>query len=165
MSQPYIGEIRAAAFGIAPRGWAPCNGQILSIQQNQALFAILGTTYGGDGVQNFALPNLQGRSPVYNGNGISLGESAGEATHTLISTEMPTHNHPTLASAIDGTSDSTNKGLGAAKIYGAAGTTPTAALDPSAVGGAGGSQPHENMQPYLVINYIIALQGIFPSRS
>lgn len=163
MSEPFIGEIRATSFGVVPRGWALCNGQVLSIAQNQALFSILGTTYGGNGVTTFALPNLQGRVPIGAGNGVQLGEAAGSPQVTLITTQLPAHNHALLASSAAGAEDPTDRGPAAAKAYGPA--TALAPLDSSALAPAGGSQPHGNMQPYLTINYLIALTGIFPSRS
>lgn len=163
MSEPFIGEVRATGFSIAPRGWALCNGQTLSIAQNQALFSILGTTYGGDGIVTFALPNLQGRVPVGVGNGVTLGESAGSATVTLLTSQIPAHTHAIQASAAAGAEDPTNQGPAGAKAYGPA--TSLVAMAGAAIANAGGSQPHENMQPYLTINYIIALTGIYPSRS
>lgn len=163
MAQPFIGEVRAVSFGVTPRGWALCNGQLLSIAQNQALFSILGTTYGGDGVTTFALPNLQGRAPVGEGNGIVLGESAGETQVTLLSSQIPAHTHPVYASSAAGGEDPTDRGPAAAKAYGPA-MAPTN-MAAQSVGSAGGSQPHPNMQPYLAISYIIALTGIFPSRN
>ena len=164
MSEPFIGEIRAVSWNLVPRGWALCNGQLMSIAQNQALFSILGTTYGGDGVTTFALPNLQGRVPIGTGNGVVLGESAGQATHTLLTTEMPAHMHTLNARPTPG-QDSTNAGelLAGANGYGPPSSLTT--LAPQAVGAAGGSQPHENMQPYLVVNYLIALTGLYPSRN
>jgi microcystin-dependent protein len=161
MSQPFIGEIRAAGWNLVPRGWALCNGQLLGIPQNQALFSILGTAYGGDGVTTFALPNLQGRVPVGAGNAVQLGESAGETQVTLLTPQLPSHEHSASASSAAGGEDPTNQGPAAAKAYG-----PMAALNtmaPQALSPAGGTQPHENMQPYLTINYIIALVGIFPN--
>jgi microcystin-dependent protein len=163
MSQPFIGEIRAASFGIVPRGWAYCNGQLLSIAQNQALFSILGTTYGGDGVTTFALPNLQGRVPVGTGNAVQLGEAEGQTSVTLLPTQIPSHTHTFSASSAAGADDPENRGPAAAKAYAPAGTA--APLSASAVGTTGGSQPHDNMQPYLTVNYIIALTGIYPSRN
>ena len=163
MAQPFIGEIRATAFNLAPRGWALCNGQLLSIAQNQALFAILGTTYGGNGVTTFGLPNLQGRVPVSPGQGIQLGEASGVGQVTLLSTNLPSHNHPAYASTAAGAEDPTNQGPAGAKAYGPA--TALVPMAPEAVGVTGGTQPHENMQPYLTLKYIVALTGIFPSRS
>jgi len=142
-----------------------CNGQLMAINQNQALFSILGTTYGGNGVQTFALPNLQGRLPVHVGNGIVLGESAGEAAHTLLQSEMPQHTHVPVASssaASQGVATNNFWGNGNQAAYAA---TPDATMNPAAIANAGGSQPHENMSPYLTLNFVIALQGIFPSRN
>lgn len=165
MSEPFIGEIRQAAFGIVPKGWAPCNGQLLSIAQNQALFSILGTSFGGDGITTFALPNLQGRVPVGVGSNIMLGESGGQSTHTLIQTELPTHNHTVSASTADASIDDPTGGVFAgAKVYVPPASVP-GAMSPTIVQPTGGSQPHNNMAPYLTINFIIALTGIFPSRS
>ena len=177
MSEAYIGEIRPITWNYAPRGWAFCNGQLLSIQQNTALFSLLGTTYGGNGVNTFGLPNLQGRVPLHRGNGFTLGQVGGEIGHTLLASEMPAHTHTLQASTADAT---TGAPAGAAlaqpaanvgPVY-AAGATPqatqalvTAAMAPQAVANAGGNQPHTNMQPYLVLNFIIALVGIYPSRS
>ena len=164
MGEPYIGEVRAVGFNFAPKGWALCNGQLLSIAQNQALFAILGTTYGGNGVQSFALPNLQGRVPVGTGNGTQLGESAGEAAHTLLVTEIPQHTHGLSATTAEGVNDAANQVPATAKMYVAPGEA-VAPMDPSMLAQAGSSQAHSNMQPYLTVNYIIALTGIFPSQS
>jgi microcystin-dependent protein len=164
MSQPFIGEVRAIGFTYAPKGWALCNGQLLSIAQNQALFAILGTTYGGNGIQTFGLPDLRGRTPVGAGKSIQLGESSGEATHALLPTEIPTHVHGLVGSTADGVGDATNQVPAAAKMYVAAGGA-LAPMDPSMIAPAGSSQPHQNMQPYLVLNFAIALTGIFPSHS
>lgn len=162
MGEPFIGEIRAASWNLAPRGWAFCNGQLLSIAQNQALFSILGTTYGGDGVTTFALPNLQGRVPIEVGNGIVLGESAGSTNVTLTTQQIPAHTHQLFASAAAGSEDPENKGPAGAKAYAPA--TAPAAMGTS-IGPTGGNQPHDNMQPYLTINFIIALVGIYPSRN
>ncbi|MFO0756522.1 MAG: tail fiber protein [Byssovorax sp.] len=163
MSQPFIGEVRAVSWNLVPRGWAFCNGQLLSIAQNQALFAILGTTYGGDGITTFALPNLKGRVPVGAGQNVALGESAGVEQVTLITPQIPAHTHGLMASTAAGSEDPLDKGPAGAKAYGpAAGLAPMA---PSTLSATGGSQPHDNMAPSLTISYIIALQGIFPSRS
>jgi microcystin-dependent protein len=170
MDAPYVSEIRLFAFGFAPKGWAFCNGQLLSIQQNQALFSLLGTTYGGDGMRTFGLPNLQGRVPVHYGQGIALGASGGEESHTLLATEMPTHTHPATA---DGTAASGSSKFVANSLLGTlpAGVTyygppanPTP-MSPTMVTNAGGNQAHPNMQPYTVMNACIALVGIYPSRS
>jgi microcystin-dependent protein len=164
MTTPFIGEIRIVSFNFAPKGWALCNGQLLPINQNQALFSILGTTYGGNGQTNFALPNFQGRAPMHFGNGFTLGQISGEENHTLIITEMATHNH--LVSASSAAPDvGTMANNSWAANPGAYGSTVTTTMNPASIGNAGGSQPHNNMQPYLVLNFVIALQGIFPSRN
>lgn len=164
MSEPYIGEIRQTAFGIVPAGWAACNGQILPVVQNEALFSILGTTYGGDGRNTFGLPNLQGRVPVGPGDGIALGQPGGSSTHTLTTAELPAHGHPLAASTAAGSiADPEGNVVGKAKAY-VPGSNAAAGLDASAVQSAGGSQPHENMAPYLTIQFVIALKGIYPSR-
>ena len=168
MSTPYLGEIKVISFNFAPKGWALCNGQLLPINQNQALFSILGTTYGGNGQTDFALPNLQGRMPVHVGNGIVLGESAGEEAHTLTVGELPAHSHPALArTAVAATEPGTSPAgalwAGSGKVAFAA--TANVAMNPQSVGAAGQSQPHTNLGPYLVLNFVIALQGIFPSRA
>jgi microcystin-dependent protein len=164
MTTPYIGEIRIVSFNFAPKGWALCNGQLLPINQNQALFSILGTTYGGNGQVNFALPNFQGRAPVHFGNGFVLGQITGEENHTLINSEMPTHNHPVSASSAAPDAGSMANNSWAANS-GAYGSNITTIMNPASIGNAGGSQAHSNMQPYLVLNFIIALQGIFPPRN
>lgn len=168
MAEPYIGEIKLVGFNYPPRGWALCNGQLLPINQNQALFAILGTTYGGNGVTTFALPDLRGRVPVHVGNGVTLGQSAGEENHTLTTNEMPAHVHQVMAS-----SAAPNQKVVTGNIWAApTDTTPynnqSASLTMMHAGSmstAGGSQPHTNMQPYLTLNYCIALEGIFPTRN
>ena len=172
MSEPFIGEIRIVGFNFPPKGWALCNGQILPINQNQALFSVLGTTYGGNGQTTFALPNLQGRVPVHVGNGggqtIDLGEVGGETAHTLITGEMPAHTH-TLQGAVapqDNNRSLSGNLLGsssAASWYSPGPATLT--LNPATVGPSGGGQPHNNMQPYLALNFVIALVGVFPSRN
>jgi microcystin-dependent protein len=169
---PYIGEIRMFAGNFAPRGWAFCNGQLLAIAQNTALFSLLGTMYGGDGRTNFALPDLRGRVPMHFGQGPGLtprtqGEQSGSETVTLIAGQMPSHSH--AVNGNQGPGDSTSP---AGRYWAAssrrdasyAGSADTA-LSPQAVAPAGGSQPHENRQPYLAVSYIIALQGIYPPRS
>ena len=165
MGEPFLAEIRIVSFNFAPKGWAFCNGQLLPINQNQALFALLGTTYGGNGTTTFALPNLQGRVPFHFGGNFTLGQTGGEATHTLSTSEMPAHNHLAMASSsnADQVSPSANFwAKGAASAYSAA---PNNAMSPASLAQAGGSQPHENMSPFLVLNFVIALQGIFPSRN
>lgn len=169
MGQPFLGEIRLAAFGPtnmpAPKGWAQCNGQFLPINQNQALFSILGTTYGGNGQTTFALPDFRGRVPTHRGS-LNLGEKAGQEFHTLIQSEMPTHIHFLSGTSNTGNSNVTTGAVPAVSqtpVYtGAQNLVP---INPATISNVGGSQAHENRQPLLVINFIIALQGIFPSRN
>jgi microcystin-dependent protein len=166
MSEPFLSEIKIMSFGYAPKGWALCNGQLLPINQNQALFSLLGTTYGGDGRVNFALPNLQGNVPIHVGNGHTLGERGGEQAHTLSISELPTHPHQAMASSNTGTvQDAAGNVLGVVpgRVY----TDPAnlTTLAPSTITTVGGSQAHVNMQPFLVLNFSIALQGIFPSQN
>jgi microcystin-dependent protein len=165
VSQPYVSEIKITSFGFAPKGWALCNGQLLAIQQNQALFSLLGTTYGGDGIRTFALPNLQGRTPTHMGAGLTLGELGGEQNHTLSLPELPSHVHLVNAStATTGVDNPAGNYLGGnPNLYHAGPGTTT--MSPNTVGPTGGSQAHNNMQPYLTLNFCIALQGIFPSRT
>lgn len=165
MSDPFLSEIRIVSFNFAPKGWALCNGQLLPINQNQALFSLLGTTYGGDGRVNFALPNLQGRIPIHFGNGHTLGEVGGQESHTLILSEMPAHSHTFSASnaAPDQGLPTGNMWASNSGVYSSA--PPDSSMNPASISSVGGSQPHTNLQPYLVLNYIIALQGIFPSQS
>jgi microcystin-dependent protein len=170
MSDPFLGEIKMVSFDFAPKGWALCNGQLLPINQNQALFSLLGTTYGGNGQTNFALPNLQGRAAAHFGQSLSLGQAGGEAAHTLIQQELPTHSHGgrlTASADFANASDPAGRVFGARPRGGPVVYAPPPAdtpLAPSAMQIAGGSQPHENMQPYLTVNFVIALVGIFPSR-
>jgi microcystin-dependent protein len=168
MAEPFMSEIRIMSFGFAPQGWALCNGQLLPINQNQALFSLLGTTYGGNGQTNFALPNLQGRTPIHMGSGHTLGEQGGEQAHTLSISELPTHVHTLKGSTTQATtvSPDVNTVLSVAtpqQIYG--GAAGLVAMAPNAIGNTGGSQAHLNMQPFLVVNFSIALQGIFPSQN
>jgi microcystin-dependent protein len=165
VSEPFLSEIKIVTWNFPPRGWAFCNGQLLPINQNQALFSVLGTTYGGDGRQTFALPNLQGRTAIHNGQGFTLGQLGGEQTHTLTVGEMPAHTHAAHAtSSASNSFEPTNNYLGAAKdMYGPA--VHLTAIGPSTVSTIGGGQAHNNMQPYLVLNFVIALQGIFPSQN
>lgn len=163
MAEPFLSEIRIMSFGFAPKGWALCNGQLLPINQNQALFSLLGTTFGGDGRVNFALPDNRGRVPIHVGSGHTLGERGGEQAHTLSIAELPTHTH--VANAQSGNATSPIPGnnlLGAANNLYAAPTNLTS-LEPSMVTNVGGSQAHLNMQPFLTLSFCIALQGIFPS--
>ncbi len=163
MAEPFLSEIRIMSFNFAPRGWALCNGQLLPINQNQALFALLGTTFGGNGQTNFALPNLQGRTPIHDGNGHTLGEQGGEQAHTLTVPELPAHTHVAQGSTNNGDTVTPLAGVlgGVSNMYAPAANL--AALQPATVANIGGSQPHLNMQPYLVLTFCIALQGIFPS--
>jgi len=175
VSEQYIGEIKLVSFDFPPKGWALCNGQLLPINQNQALFSLLGTTYGGNGVQTFALPNLQGRMPVHfgtppqGGSNHPLGQSAGEYAHTLSESELPVHTHaPRAQSQVGGQTDPSNAVWASttnSSLYSNQAPAAAAAFDPSAVGSVGGNQPHENTMPYLCLNFIIALQGIFPSQN
>lgn len=163
MAEPFLSEIRIMSFNFPPKGWAFCNGQLLPINQNQALFSLLGTTYGGNGQTNFALPNFQGKVPMHVGNGHTLGETGGETAHTVTQSEMPAHTHQWAATTADGTGTNPSGqffGKAVNNLYGATADTP---LSPATVGNAGGSQAHENMQPYLALSFCIALQGIFPS--
>lgn len=165
MSEPFIGELKLFPYDRAPRGWMTCQGQLLPINQNQALYSILGNVYGGDGVSTFALPDLRGRVPIHATNNIPLGASGGEETHTLTVNEMPQHTHQVSASG---------SAAGVAEIGGAtwavaqsASYNPASSVVPmsqAAIGASGGSQPHPNMQPYLAMSFCIAIQGIYPSR-
>ncbi len=167
MAEPFLGEIKIVSFNFPPKGWAFCNGQLLPIGQNQALFALLGTTYGGDGRVNFGLPNLQGRTPMHMGNGHTLGERGGEQAHTLSLSELPTHAHTANAqsAAGDSAAPSTDVVLGSPLNLSYSPPNDLVALSPDSIGNVGGSQPHDNMQPYLTLNFCIALQGIFPSQN
>ena len=172
MAEPFLSEIRIFSFNFPPKGWAFCNGQFLPINQNQALFSLLGTTYGGNGQTTFALPNLQGRAPNHFGDGFVLGQAGGEMAHTITMSEMPTHPH-TLTSNLAVVDANTNATQGAptSNFWANNGkanwcsSQPNATMNPAAVANIGGSQPHTNMQPYLVLNFCIALQGIFPSQT
>lgn len=166
MSTPFMGEIKLISWNYVPNGWAFCNGQLLPINQNQALFSLLGTTYGGNGQTNFALPDLRGRTPIHVGSGFNQGQRGGEEFHTLIQSEMPAHNHFLTASSLGPTQadptgafwvDSGNNAYSTANF--------DSTMNAGSISRVGGSQPHENRQPYLVINFMIALIGIFPSRN
>ena len=164
MSTPFLSEIKLMSFGFAPRGWAQCNGQLLPINQNQGLFSLLGTTYGGDGRVNFGLPDLRGRVPTHMGDGLSLGEKAGVEAVTITTSSMPAHNHMLNGSTTQGDKNTIAGNLLAHEVgkpYGAVASQTT--LNPGSIGNTGGSQPHENRQPFLTLNFCIALQGIFPS--
>jgi microcystin-dependent protein len=167
MASPFVAELRLVSFNFAPQGWATCNGQLLAINSSQALFSLLGTAYGGNGIQNFGLPNLQGRTPIGVGSGFSQGQVGGEETHTLLAAETPVHTHSVNAIPNPGTSaTNTPSGnlLAASTVgfYATGGASGT--LNAQSVTSSGQSQAHENRQPYLVMNWIIALTGIFPSR-
>ena len=167
MADPFLSEIKIMAFNFAPKGWALCNGQLMPINQNQALFSLLGTTYGGNGQTNFALPNLQGRAPMHVGNGSILGQSAGEEAHTLSGAELPAHSHVVSASTDPASAAAPSGSVGYARSGTSAYASPGApvAMAAQTSSSAGGSQPHPNMAPYLTLNFCIALQGIYPSRN
>jgi microcystin-dependent protein len=169
MSQPYVGEIRMFAGNFAPAGWMFCEGQLLPISEYETLFNLIGTTYGGDGQSTFALPDLRGRLPIHQGNGFTLAETGGVEDVTLTVSQIPAHSHPYLA-----TTNFTNSGaptgslvgqnsLGNAKLYSS--VAPTAVMAPSSISSTGGSQPHTNFQPYLCVDFIISLFGVFPSQT
>lgn len=165
MAEPFLSEIRIMSFNFAPKGWALCNGQLLPINQNQGLFSLLGTTFGGDGRVNFALPDLRGRVPIHVGGSHTLGERGGEQAHTLSISEIPTHTHVLEAANIDGTTAiPVNAVLANSKNYEAyRPASSLISLNPGSVTNTGGSQAHLNMQPFLTLTLAIALQGIFPS--
>jgi microcystin-dependent protein len=162
MADPFLSEIRVMSFEFAPKGWALCNGQLLPINQNQALFSLLGTTFGGDGRVNFALPDLRGRTPIHVGSGHTLGERGGEQAHTLSVAELPTHTHVMMASS--NTGDAVNPAnaflSSALNVYRPPDNLTS--LNPQSIGAVGGSQAHLNMQPFLTLSFLIALQGVFP---
>lgn len=165
MSEPFLSEIKIVSFNFPPKGWALCNGQFLPINQNQALFALLGTTYGGNGQTTFALPNLRGRVPIHMGNGHALGEAAGSTAVTVNIQQLPTHMHGLQSTSQNGATPNPSNAILARvnNLY-----TPPSSLttmNPTSVTSVGGSQPHNNMMPYLTLNFIIALQGIFPSQN
>ena len=166
-TEPLLGSIAMVSFNFAPRGWALCEGQLLPINSNQALFSLLGTTYGGDGRTTFALPDLRGRVAVDASSLIQLGERGGEESHTLTIAELPPHNHLVNANASVGTDTSPVGNVAArdASTEAHYGTHPTAVMNGNTVGVTGGGQPHENRMPFIAIHYIIALQGIFPTRN
>jgi microcystin-dependent protein len=166
MAQPYVGEIRMFAGNFAPAGWMFCEGQLLPISEYETLFNLIGTTYGGDGQSTFALPDLRGRVPIHFGNGFTLAETGGVETVTLTVSQIPAHSHPLLATnaAATSTSPSTNVFAKPSKnMY--RDPPPANAMGPQAVGSTGGSQPHDNFQPYLCVDFIISLFGIFPSQT
>lgn len=167
MAEPFLAETRIMSFNFAPKGWAMCNGQFLPINQNQALFSLLGTTFGGNGQTNFALPDLRGRTPIHVGNGHNLGQKGGEQAHTLTISELPTHQH-----VLNNTNQSVSTNIPASgtqlgntapnQVYNTSGQN-LVAMNPASVSNIGGSQAHLNMQPFLALTFCIALQGIFPS--
>lgn len=168
MSSPFIGEIRMFGGNFAPQGWAFCNGALIPISENDALFNLIGTTYGGDGQETFALPNLQSRVPIHVGPGFVLGQAAGVETVTLTTNQIPAHTHVPQANANAGSQVSPQGGVWAGSnptLNNYANVAPTLAMDPGAIGPTGGSQPHDNMVPFLAINFILSLFGIFPSQS
>lgn len=167
MAEPFLSETRIMSFNFAPKGWAMCNGQFLPINQNQALFSLLGTTFGGNGQTTFALPDLRGRTPIHFGNGHTLGEKAGEQAHTLSIQELPQHTHilNSTTQAVTTNIPSSANGLGNTapnQAYNNSNKSLTV-MHPASITNVGGSQPHLNMQPFLSLNFCIALQGIFPS--
>ena len=168
MSDPFIAEIKIVGFNFAPRGWASCDGQLLPINQNQALFSLLGTIYGGDGRTTFALPDLRGRTPTHSGDTMRQGQVGGEERHTLTTAEIPNHRHPINASsrAADAAVAAGNVlGAPGSQIYGAHASATATPLIASSIAASGGNQAHENMQPYLTVHFVIALTGTFPSRN
>jgi len=177
MAEPFLSEIRIFSFSFPPKGWAFCNGQLLPINQNQALFSLLGTTYGGNGQTNFALPNLQCKSQLHEGGGFTLGQTGGEFAHTVTMSELTQHQHTfTKNSCVSSATANANAGPPTSAFWANNGKTAystqdnnnpinTGTMNPSTVSNVGGSQPHNNMQPYLVLNFCIALQGIFPSQT
>jgi microcystin-dependent protein len=176
MAEPFLSEIRIFSFNFPPRGWALCNGQLLPINQNQALFSLLGTTYGGNGQTNFALPNLRGRVPIHVGAGHTLGEAAGEEAHTVTISELPTHTHLSSGniakiSADPNTPVNATQGVPTGNYWANSGklvystSPPDSAMSPATVSNVGGSQAHSNMSPFLVLSFCIALVGIFPSQN
>jgi microcystin-dependent protein len=174
MADPFVAEIRIFPFNFAPKGWAWCDGQLLPLSQNTALFSLLGTTYGGNGKSNFALPDLQGRAPMHPGQGPGLslhdlGETGGSETVTLLESEIPSHSHALRASVEDATQGSLTPGISLAQtvngnLYQTVTNTNVVNMNPSALAPAGGDQPHNNMQPFLTFYFNIALQGVFPPR-
>jgi microcystin-dependent protein len=165
MAEPFLAEIRIMSFNFAPKGWALCNGQLLPINQNQALFSLLGTTYGGNGQTTFALPNLQGRTPIHFGAGHTLGETGGEQSHTISIAELPVHTNIVNASSANCYQNFANGNVLAAAGNLYSGPSNLTTLNASSITNVGGSQAHLNMQPFLTLNFCIALQGIFPSQN
>jgi microcystin-dependent protein len=169
MAQPYVGEIRMFAGNFAPAGWMFCEGQLLPISEYETLFNLIGTTYGGDGQSTFALPDLRGRIPLHFGNGFTLAETGGVETITLTVSQIPAHSHPFLATANTAASNNPQGNLGAVNnvfgVFPYGSDAPRLNLSPNAISSVGGSQPHDNFQPYLCVDFIISLFGIFPSQT
>ena len=167
MSQPFVGEIRMFAGNFAPAGWQFCDGSLLPISEFETLFNLIGTTYGGDGQSTFALPDLRGRLPIHQGNGFTLAETGGVETVTLTVGQIPAHSHPFLASTSPGAQRDVTGNVLATVVAGSAYVQqpPTAALAPQSISGTGGSQPHDNFQPYLCVSFIISFFGVFPSQT
>jgi len=168
MAQPFIGEIRPVPYNFAPRNWQLCQGQLLAISQNNALFALFGTTYGGDGVNTFALPDLRGRVPVGQGTGYVMGQRGGAEQVSLVTSQIPIHSHAAFSTDNAGVKTAPSGQLWATDGSGATAEydlPPNATMNAAAIGNTGGGQPHENRQPYLTINFIVALFGVFPSRN
>ncbi|MGZ5435473.1 MAG: phage tail protein [Pyrinomonadaceae bacterium] len=167
MSTPFLGEIKIISWNFAPKGWALCNGQFLPINQNQALFSILGTTYGGNGQTTFALPDFRGRIPIHAGDGFLQGQAGGQEFHTVTQSEMPQHVHFGQVTTVNASTGApTNNMLAGVPTFAYRNNVSSPiAINPATVTNVGGSQAHENRQPFLVLNFIIALQGIFPSRN
>ena len=168
MSEPFLAEVRLFGFNFPPQGWAKCDGQILPINQNQSLFSLLGTTYGGDGRTTFALPELRGRACMHEGNGHQLGQKTGQENHTLNIAEIPSHTHQLQAySEASDSNQATGRRYGQASIasYSPLSGSKTVTMNADAVGNAGANAAHDNMQPYLAVNFCIALSGVFPSRN
>ena len=163
MSTPFLGEIRIVSFDFPPKGWAFCDGQILPVNQNQTLYSILGATYGGDGTSTFALPDLRGRTPIHLGTGYTLGQRGGEEAHTLTPAELPAHKHTATGSSNNADLSNPGNAFWATVGLNAYAATANATMDGQAVSTVGGNQPHLNLSPYLVLNFIIALRGDFPS--
>jgi microcystin-dependent protein len=163
MGVPFLGELKLLSFNFAPQGWAMCNGQFMPINQNQALFSLLGTMYGGNGQTTFALPDLRGRVPLHRGSSLTQGQKLGEEAHTINLSELAAHNHNVSASSQNGNQADPKILAAASNAY--TGPSNLTTIAPATVSNVGGSQAHENRQPYLVLNWCIALQGVFPSRN
>lgn len=165
MAEVFIGQVSLFSFGIVPKGWAQCNGQVLPIAQNQALFALLGTTYGGNGSTTFGLPDLRGRTPLHRSNDFVQGQRGGEESHVLTVAELAAHTHPVNANSAAPNTGAPLNNTWSAQSANAYGTTPSNQMNPATIQSSGGGQAHPNLQPYLVLNFCIALTGIFPSRN